>query len=314
MRSSEVVVVGAGVIGLSIAHALARSGRSVTVVHDDPDPRDCSPLAGAVWFPYGVSLDPPVLRWSHETRLKLEDLSTITDSGVALRSGRFVLRTTDPDLSWATGLTVTEVPSDRLPDAAIRAVGVALPMIDMTRYLPWLRTKAEQLGVRFRTARVESLADLEAQTLVLAAGLRSAALVDDPTPPFPVRGQVVRLRNPGLTDWLIDDDNPAGMTYVIPRFDDIVVGGTADRGDANTTADPDTERAVLDRAISVMPELAGLPVVSRGVGLRPGREAVRVETIEHHGRPVVTCYGHGGAGVSLSWGCAAAVTGLVDGL
>jgi D-amino-acid oxidase len=29
------------------------------------------------------------------------------------------------------------------------------------------------------------------------------------------------------------------------------------------------------------------------------------------GRPVICCYGHGGAGVTLSWGCAADVVGLV---
>lgn len=314
MHSSEVVVVGAGVVGLSIAHDLARSGRSVTVVHDDPHPFDCSPLAGAVWFPYGVSLDPRVLQWSHRTRERLTELATDPTTGVALRTGTFVLRTTDPDLSWTEGLAVTDVPADRLPAGAVRGLRLALPVIDMTRYLPWLRREAEDLGVRFNRRRLTDLADLEAEIVILAAGLRSAALVDDPTPPFPVRGQVVRLQNAGLTEWLIDDDHPAGMTYVIPRFDDIVVGGTADRHDEDTDPNPRTEQDMLVRARGVMPELVGLPVVSRGVGLRPGRETVRVDTIQHQGTAVITCYGHGGAGVSLSWGCAGAVTGLVDGL
>ena len=44
------------------------------------------------------------------------------------------------------------------------------------------------------------------------------------------------------------------------------------------------------------------------VGLRPVRPAVRLERDGH----VVHCYGHGGAGVTLSWGCADEVVALVS--
>jgi D-amino-acid oxidase len=40
------------------------------------------------------------------------------------------------------------------------------------------------------------------------------------------------------------------------------------------------------------------------VGLRPGRSAVRVEAEPRGDGLVVHDYGHGGAGVTLSWGCA----------
>ena len=72
-----------------------------------------------------------------------------------------------------------------------------------------------------------------------------------------------------------------------------------------------TEAAIRARCTALVPELRGAPVVSRGVGLRPGRPTVRVERIERDGRPVVCCYGHGGAGVTLSWGCSADVVALV---
>jgi D-amino-acid oxidase len=48
-------------------------------------------------------------------------------------------------------------------------------------------------------------------------------------------------------------------------------------------------------------------VLRHKVGLRPSRSAVR---LERDGR-VVHCYGHGGAGVTLSWGCADEVVELV---
>ena len=53
----RVNIIGAGVIGLSIACELLDRGATVTVISDAAHPYDCSPLAGAVWFPYGVSLE-----------------------------------------------------------------------------------------------------------------------------------------------------------------------------------------------------------------------------------------------------------------
>jgi D-amino-acid oxidase len=39
---------------------------------------------------------------------------------------------------------------------------------------------------------------------------------------------------------------------------------------------------------------------------------VRLEREEYRdGTPLVHCYGHGGAGVTLSWGCAADVVALI---
>jgi len=122
---------------------------------------------------------------------------------------------------------------------------------------------------------------------------------------------VVRLADPGLESWVVDEDNPAGMTYVVPRGRDVVVGGTAVAGATSTEPDPAVEAAILERAGALVPALRGQPVLSRAVGLRPGRPAVRLDRAPVDGRPVVACYGHGGAGVTLSWGCAADVVQLV---
>jgi len=45
-------------------------------------------------------------------------------------------------------------------------------------------------------------------------------------------------------------------------------------------------------------------VLGHQVGLRPGRPQVRLETEHRPAGPVVHCYGLGGAGITLSWGCA----------
>ncbi|NLU82157.1 FAD-dependent oxidoreductase [Rhodococcus sp. HNM0569] len=307
---AAVTVIGAGVVGLSVAHEFADAGHDVTVVHAPPDPLDASPLAGAVWFPYGVGLDPDTLAWSQRTRARLEELADVPGTGVVCRRGTYVERVPDADRSWCIDLPgYTEVAAGNLPSGARSAFQAVLPVVDMPRYLAWLRERCVGRGVGFRVERLdaESVAALRGP-VVVAAGLRSAALVSDDSPPFPTRGQVVRVRNAGLTDWYIDEHHPDGMVYVIPRLDDVVCGGTADEGDWNTDVDPAAEHAILDRAAKVVPAVAGLPIVSRGAGARPSRDGIRLGRV---GDDVYACYGHGGAGVSLSWGSAEAIVRLV---
>jgi D-amino-acid oxidase len=52
-------------------------------------------------------------------------------------------------------------------------------------------------------------------------------------------------------------------------------------------------------------------VLGHKVGLRPARPEVRLEVEQRQDTRVVHCYGHGGAGVTLSWGSADEVARLV---
>ena len=60
------------------------------------------------------------------------------------------------------------------------------------------------------------------------------------------------------------------------------------------------------------PELDRSKIVGKAVGLRPSRSEVRLEVDRSDGRMVIHNYGHGGAGVTLSWGCADEVVDLVS--
>jgi D-amino-acid oxidase len=61
----------------------------------------------------------------------------------------------------------------------------------------------------------------------------------------------------------------------------------------------------------LVPALADAKVRAHKVGLRPVRPTVRLEAARGTGQTVVHCYGHGGSGVTLSWGCADEVLGLI---
>ena len=99
----------------------------------------------------------------------------------------------------------------------------------------------------------------------------------------------------------------------MPRSNDCVLGGTADEGDWNTEPNPETAEGILRRCTALEPRLAGAEILEHRVGLRPGRPEVRLESETlADGTPCVHNYGHGGSGVTLSWGCAEEALELVE--
>ena len=143
------------------------------------------------------------------------------------------------------------------------------------------------------------------------AGLAAGPLVGDDTV-YPVRGQIVRVTNPGLRLSVRDEAHPGGRAYVHPRSKDCIVGGTLEVGSSDTEPDPAETTAILERCTDIAPQLADARVLEAVVGLRPGRPEVRLEVDrELLPVPVVHDYGHGGAGITIGWGCARDVAALV---
>ena len=298
-------------IGLTCALELARAGHRVAVLTAAPVEATTSAVAAAIWFPYRASPADAVLRWSAASLAAFTALADDPDTGVALRPGTVVHRTPGPDLWWAPAVTGHRPATPgELPPGTTAGTRCTLPVVDMGRYLPWLQDCGAAAGIEFVATTVADLAEVSGDVVVLAAGLGSGPLVRDRSG-VAVQGQVVRVADPGLDGWLLDEDNPAGLTYVVPRGRDVVCGGTAVEGATDVEPDPAVERAILDRSCALVPSLHGAPVLSRAVGLRPGRPTVRLDRTTVGDRRVISCYGHGGAGVTLSWGCAADVVTLV---
>ncbi len=178
------------------------------------------------------------------------------------------------------------------------------PVVEMPLYLAWLAVQVARLGGTLTRLNLSSL-PTGADLVVNCSGLGARLLGTDPTV-SPVAGQVLYVEQFGLERWWLDSPGP---TYVVPRSRDIVVGGTDDEGEWSRTPSPATAAAILRRASELVPELASARVLRHKVGLRPARPAVRLE----RAADVVHCYGHGGAGVTLSWGCAEDVVRLVGG-
>lgn len=304
--TTRVLVVGAGLVGLTCGVRLAEDGYDVHVLARDLPLETTSAVAGALWLPYRVGTSPEVARWAARTREVLTCLAERPGAGVELRPGVLLERTAGPAPVWAA--EVPGQPGPPLVHAPDPAPGyrhgwaATLPMVDPTRYLPAL---AGRLAAAGGTLTRMPLAALPQRGLVVnATGVSARAMAGDDSVQ-PVRGQVVLLANPGLTRWLVDLHEENGLLrYVLPHTDTVVVGGTAQEGDWNPRPDPATARALVEAAIELVPALASAPVLGHRVGLRPARPSVRLETEQRHDGAVVHCYGHGGSGLTLSWGCA----------
>lgn len=314
-------MVGAGVIGLSIAHELAVAGHQVQILAAQDAAASVSAVAAAIWFPHDVDTSVQVLESAQVTYHRLERLARQPETGVRMRAGTVLVRRADTDISWTRAVPACEaLEYTQLPAGIVAADGTSglrctMPLAVTNTYLRWLQAAVSGLGVRMHTAEVQSVQHVldqdQPDALVVACGIRSPALLGDDDQTFPIRGQVVRLANPGLTGWVIDDDNPEGLTYVVPRDGDVVCGGTGERGSWDERPNPETEQAILRRVRALVPALVGQPILSRAVGLRPVRSTVRLEAVAGYGRPVFACYGHGGAGFTLSWGDAERIAQLI---
>ena len=312
--AERVAVIGAGVIGLSIAHELASAGHQVTVLHD-ADPLDTtSAVSGAVWFPYEAEQSAAI-----DTQLEVSFARFVAiarehpDAGIDMRDGTILERHPSPDRSWTRFVPGAVEATDTPPGAT--GMRVRVPLATMSQYLPWLAARCRSLGVRFVRRRVDKLDALASDfdTAVVAAGVRGGELLGDDDTVVPIRGQVVRVANPGIEEFIVDDDHEGGLAYVLPRRDCVVLGGTHEPGAVDLEPDPEIEAGILERTAALIPELRGQPILSRAVGLRPARKTVRIEDVDGFGLRVIAAYGHGGSGMTLSWGTAERVAALVGG-
>ena len=306
---SRVIVVGAGVIGLSCAVRLLEAGHSVDVVARDLPLETTSAVAAALWYPYRAYPYERVTSWSRRSYTEFATLAGVDDTGVAMVPGTELHRTRTPDPWWRDAVpTLTRVSA--FPPPYADGWSFVAPIIEMPVYLRWLAQRVESLGGTLTRMALAALPD-QAEVVVNATGLGARRTADDPSV-MPVRGQVVYVEQVGIDHWWLDGAVP---TYVVPRSHDIVVGGTDDEGEWDRRPDPDVAKLILARAVEIVPELARARVVGHKVGLRPARPEVRLDVQGAGGTAgtrVVHCYGHGGAGVTLSWGCADDVVALLE--
>lgn len=316
MNQKEVLVLGAGVSGLSTGILLLKAGYQVQIWAKDLPPNTTSNIAAAFWYPFLAEPKAKVTEWSSFTLQYLrQNLLADPTSGCVSRSVTEIFAKPGKIPWWQTETTqLRQLNPDDLPPGYGGGYQSESVLMDTSIYMTWLLEQYKQLGGRTQQRTVkdinEALAEFE--TVINCIGLGSRELFNDDQI-FPVRGQVVLVKPNGFKE-VMADENPDNLVYIIPRINDIVLGGTYQINDWNLEVDPQDTEDILRKARALSPAFNEAEIIGIKVGLRPARPAVRLEVEKFGDKHVVHNYGHGGSGFTLSWGCANDVVELVKGL
>jgi D-amino-acid oxidase len=310
----NVAIIGAGVSGLTCGVMFAERGYRTAIFAKETGRQTTSSVAAAVWFPYHVEPAERVIPLALETCQALFDLARFPESGVSMIESRQFLRTGEIEIpDWAIPLGASVIPSEVEGSLESFASGFSLrvPLTDTTIYLDYLavrfRKAAGEVHANVRFRKLEDV-DRKFDLVINCAGIGARELVQD-ADLEPHRGQVAivpKIEN--LYAAIVCDDEP--LMYAIPRTNDCVFGGTNELSD-NLAADPATTSRIVAECSRVL-KIDKPSILAERVGLRPFRKSgVRLERDQlRDGRTVIHNYGHGGAGFTLSWGCAREVLDL----
>lgn len=343
----HITIIGGGVIGLTSALKILQSFHStvdVTITAQHFVSNTTTAGSGGLWKPYALSSSDPetINRWASLTFNHYRDIYL---SKHARAAGVFLTPAYElyaepghEDPFWKDitpgfrHLTPHELAFHDPTGKHIDGITYHTFIAEGRIYCEWImqQLRDSYSNVTFQTQKLESIGDIidstsakhRSDVIVNCSGLGARELVKDPLL-YPIRGHVLRVKAPWVRYHVeshgSSKDGDSLPVYIIPNSDTVVLGGTKGYHQEDTTPKPEDSRAILERCSAVVPSLASAEVVDEWVGLRPGRETVRVELEEAYdiGRdglrvPVIHNFGHGGSGLTLGWGCACDVAEMVS--
>ncbi len=371
----NILVVGGGVTGLTTAVRLLEAGHNVVIWTRERAPDTTSAVAAATWYPYAVA-GAHANQWGLTSfEVFAHELAKQTpDTGVTLRPLIYLMRQQEePGLAWRSHVEAHDLEPAELPADYAGGFVFDSPVIDMSVYLDYLEQRVIAAGGRIEERDVGDWGEVfvawsgafsgyagegaatQPRVIANCAGLGARTLAtndandaSDGRGVRPARGQVVRIEANGFGRVLLDESDGTRPTYIVPRINDIVLGGTYEVGKELRAVDLATRDDILRRCATLLlhydkrfamslaalvgggtagqfqglvgtkhaiETAARLTSAADDCGLRPIRAevALKRETLGA-GRYVIHNYGHGGGGVTLSWGCAQEVVELIAAL
>ena len=296
---ADIIIIGAGIAGLSSAYELAGKGASVTVLDRGRAGMEASWAGGGILF--------PLLPWDYPeevTALAMRGAALYPDWAQALlessgidpeyiRCGMKVLegcRSMENAAHWCAS---HDVRFERSPGGGWFLPDVA--QVRNPRLIRALRASLENRGVCIiENCEVRSLVreggriarlgtsdgnTWSARDYVVCAGAWSKMLLEPDLPGpdiFPVKGQMLLFEAKNLLDTILLKDD----LYLVPRRDGhILAGSTLEHAgfDKSVTA----ARMLHEKAAEILPALASRKPAGQWAGLRPGSPG-NLPTIARH--------------------------------
>ncbi len=344
-KGRSIAVVGGGVIGLSVAYRLAEQNATITLFSPQPIDEITSSVAAAYWAPYWVGDYDRNL--ATQTLAELQRLASQNVDGVrAIGFEEWLTDNGSRELArdletayWWRELPGVDFAWEAMPEpkpfqwngedlAFVERVRFTSVVARMPDYLRWLEAKLGQFDhVTVVRQWIDSLSMIEGNydDIVNCTGWGAKALVTNDPATDAMRllaGHVVIIDAPEIDTAVSLHRSPFhdAPVYIVPRHgsrNDVLCGGTAieisEPLDARSPVTFQLDRQcddVIDRTSRVLKSVQGSPELTRGVGIRPMRNSVRIEHDPFQSN-LIHCYGHGGSGLTLSWGSADRVAQLL---
>jgi glycine oxidase len=330
----QAIIIGAGIIGLSIAWRLAQRGMRVTLIDAGKAGAEASWAGAGMLAPGGEVTERT--EWSdfalHSLQLYPGFIAELEqESGCTIdyqRCGAIEITTTEAD--WAElqeraskqrELGIPSVPAKR-EYALFYPEDASVDPRDVTRAL-LVACRRRQVCVYENSpvtgiqAALDSIAvetpigRLAAATAVLSAGAWSGSIPCRGVPrnlpgSFPVRGHLIGYRlEAGTCPTIIR----YGHTYILQRRNGYTIAGTSmEAVGFNRTIDPDIVRDIARRAEALLPILQKAGAPEAWIGFRPRADAHQPQIGRFADSALWLAYGHFRNGILLAPATAERVT------
>ncbi len=296
VKTWDIVIIGGGVIGLSLAWRLRQNGASVLVVEKGEPAREATHAAGGM-IAYCDSGMPPQLAplvmasarmypgFVAELRAEAFESPDLRDQGTIafLKDGEEApgcdeaRSLGDTDLAELEPLIAYRGRAFLLKECSVdpRKLGSALEKAARTRGVDFVTgspvTEVAVLGGRASGVRTAK-SFYAAAAVVNCAGAWASQIKPFGVPTHPVKGQMVCVVPPtGIQGPPIQHVVRTPEVYIIPRSDGrMLLGATVEEAGYDKRVDADTVQGLHQAAIKVVPEIGQMKIHDAWAGLRPG--------------------------------------------
>ena len=292
MKTWDAIIVGGGIIGVSLARELRKHGAEVLIVERTQPGREASHAAAGILSPFGSHL-PQALRPLALNSLKMfaEFVHEVEDESgirVDLRDEGALLRAEEFD-SDSMAQELSEADLRRLSPCLAYQPGFYLVderSVDPRALMSALLTAAKHRGIQVATGSPASIVthkdhrlsvksertEYLAPVVVNCCGAWSAEVGyegDHAVPVRPVKGQVLSLAAPRRD--LLKHTVRTSEVYLVPRSDGrILVGASVEEAGFDKRVQPDVIQRYHQLAANLVPDLGEARMLEAWAGLRPG--------------------------------------------
>lgn len=297
MRTYDAIVIGAGIIGLSLAIELNKRGLKVLLVEKGEPGRESSWAAGGMLVDFPLETTPALQEFATASAAMypefVHELQDESGLKIDLRSQGTLLFLDEPvepqmigDRAWVVRWSELEAALKASNVRAKYKVGIYLKERSVDpRHLTEAATAAarhrgidlssgnEVVGIQTTNGKASGVRTNKSQfaagMVVNCAGAWSGQIEPHELPTRPVKGQMLCVIMPEKE--LIRHVVRTSEVYLIPRSDGrLLIGATAEEAGFDKRTVPETIQKLRQAALDLVPKLADARFLDAWAGLRPG--------------------------------------------